>query len=39
MNKKQFQKFIDRDERCPHCLKDGDTLNTGRTEAWVAVDP
>jgi hypothetical protein len=26
MNKKQFQKFLDRDGCCPHCLKDGDTL-------------
>ena len=26
MNKKQFQKFIDRDGVCPHCLKSDDTL-------------
>jgi hypothetical protein len=26
MNKKTFQKFIDRDQRCPHCGTDGDTL-------------
>jgi hypothetical protein len=26
MNKKTFQKFIDRDTRCPHCGKDDDTL-------------
>jgi hypothetical protein len=26
MNKKTFQKFIDRDGVCPHCLKSDDTL-------------
>ena len=26
MNKKQFQKFIDRDGCCPHCGRDDDTL-------------
>jgi hypothetical protein len=26
MNKKMFQKFIDRDGVCPHCLKSDDTL-------------
>jgi len=26
MNKKQFQKFIDRDGVCPHCGTDDDTL-------------
>lgn len=26
MNKKMFQKFIDRDGACPHCGRDDDTL-------------
>jgi hypothetical protein len=41
MNKKMFQKFIDRDGVCPHCLKSDDTLvpSIELAGAWVAVDP